>query len=218
VHAWSLFQADAAAQSRPRDGSLPSFVDVIARLRPAVVNVAKASTSRAPGSGTGVDSLGSGVVVTSDGYVATNAHVLAEADTLVVRLSNRDDYVAAVAYRDAAADVALLKIDPKAKLTPAALLPAGGAVRPGEWVLDQTVTAGIVSATGRVIGSGPYDALLQTDAAINAGNSGGPLVNVRGEVVGLTAAATSGVAIPGIGFAVPVDAVRRALERARADR
>ena len=226
IHAWSLAQARPSAQTPGRDRNLPQFVNVVERLRPAVVNVSRQSSTRGPGGGTGVDSLGSGVILTADGYIATNAHVIGQSDSVIVRLPNRDEYVAAVVNRDTGTDVALLKIDPKARLTPAAMPAPGSVVRVGEWVLaignpfalDQTVTAGIVSATGRVIGSGPYDVFLQTDAAINAGNSGGPLVNVNGEVVGLSAAAAGGIAVPGISFAVPIDAVRRALEAARAGR
>jgi serine protease Do len=223
-HAWSLLQTRASAQTPARDRTLPAFVDVAERLRPSVVNVSKQSTTRVRGTGTGVDSLGSGVILTADGYIATNAHVINESETVFVRLSNKDDYIAAVVHRDLPSDVAVMKIDPQTRIVPAALQAQGQTVRVGEWVvaigspfaLDQTVTAGIISATGRVIGSGPYDTFLQTDAAINAGNSGGPLVNVRGEVVGLSAASIGGVGVSGIGFAVPVDAVRRALDTARA--
>jgi serine protease Do len=224
LHAWGLAQARPTAQTARADPNIPAFVQIAERLRPTVVNVSKRAETRPPGAGTGVDSLGSGVILTADGYIVTNEHVVGQADTVVVRLSNRDEYVAAVAQKDRATDVALLKIDPKTSLSVATMPAASTTVRVGEWVLaignpfalDQTVTAGIISSTGRVIGSGPYDAFLQTDASINAGNSGGPLVNLKGEVVGISAAAAGGIAVPGIGFAVPIDAVRRALAAARA--
>ena len=225
LHAWGLAQARPTAQTARTDPNVPAFVAVAERVRPTVVNVSKRSSTRGFVAGTGSDSLGSGVVLTADGFIATNEHVVAQADSVIVRLSNRDEYIAAVVHKDAPADVAVLKIDPKTTLAVAALPPsAAPPVRVGEWVLaignpfalDQTVTAGIISSTGRVIGSGPYDGFLQTDAAINAGNSGGPLVNLKGEVVGLSAAAAGGIAVPGIGFAVPIDAVKRALGAARA--
>jgi serine protease Do len=223
VHGWNLAQARASAQATRNDPNLPQFVEVAERVRNSVVNVSKRNETRPPGAGTGVDSLGSGVILSADGYIATNEHVVGQADSVIVRLANRDEYVAAVARKDRATDVALLKIDPKTRLSVASMAAGASPVRVGEWVLaignpfalDQTVTAGIISATGRVIGSGPYDGFLQTDAAINAGNSGGPLVNLRGEVIGLSAAAAGGIAVPGIGFAVPVDAVRRALDVVR---
>jgi S1-C subfamily serine protease len=224
VHAWGAAQARPSAQSARADPNLPQFVQIAERIRPAVVNVSKLSETRPPGAAAGADSLGSGVVVTADGYIATNDHVIGRAESVTVRLSNRDQYIARVAQRDRASDVALLKIEPQTRLSVVTMLPPSGVVRVGEWVLaignpfalEQTVTAGIISATGRVIGSGPYDAFLQTDAAINAGNSGGPLVNLNGEVIGLSAAAAGGIAVPGMGFAVPIDAVRRALDTARA--
>jgi serine protease Do len=220
IHGWSFATARPSAQSVRNDPNIPQFVQIAERIKPTVVNVSKRSTTRGPGAGTGVDSLGSGVVLTADGYIATNEHVVGQSDSVLVRLSNRDEYVAAVVQKDPTTDVALLKIDPKTTLSVAALAPRTDVTRVGEWVLaignpfalNQTVTAGIISATGRVIGSGPYDGFLQTDAAINAGNSGGPLVNLKGEVVGISAASAGGVAVPGIGFAVPVDAVRRALQ------
>ena len=226
LHGWSLALAQPLAQSGRNATSLPEFVQIAERIRPTVVNVSKASASPAPGVGKGADSLGSGVILTADGYIATNEHVIGQVDSVTVRLSNRDEYVATIVQRNRATDVAVLKVDATRPLTAATMSPPTTPVRVGEWVLaignpfalDQTVTAGIISATGRVIGSGPYDAFLQTDAAINAGNSGGPLVNLKGEVIGLSAASAGGIAIPGIGFAVPVDAVQRALDAARARR
>ncbi|MCM0082609.1 DegQ family serine endoprotease [Geomonas sp. Red32] len=161
-------------------------------------------------------SLGSGVIISSDGEIVTNYHVVADADEITVRLSDHRHYKAKVLGSDDKLDVAVLKIDAKGNLHPA---PLGDSdlIRVGDWVmaignpfgLERTVTAGIISAKGRVIGSGPYDDFLQTDASINPGNSGGPLINGRGEVIGInTAIIASG---QGIGFAIPIDMVKSVL-------
>ncbi len=153
--------------------------------------------------------LGSGFIVSEDGYVATNNHVVEKADEIKVVLQGGDDsYQAEVVGRDPETDLALLKIDVDRSL-PVLEFGDSDELEVGEWVLaignpfglDHTVTAGIISAMGRVIGAGPYDNFLQTDASINPGNSGGPLLNMDGEVVGInTAIVASG---QGIGFAVP---------------
>jgi len=161
-------------------------------------------------------SLGSGVIISKDGEILTNYHVIADADEITVRLSDRHHYKAKVLGSDDKLDVAVLKITPKGQLHPA---PLGDSdqIRVGDWVmaignpfgLERTVTAGIISAKARVIGSGPYDDFLQTDASINPGNSGGPLINGKGEVIGInTAIIASG---QGIGFAIPVNLVKSVL-------
>jgi serine protease Do len=154
-------------------------------------------------------SLGSGFIM-GDGYILTNNHVVDGADEITVKLADNREFKAKVKGRDEKLDLALLKINVKGSL-PAVKLGDSDALQVGEWVmaignpfgLAQTVTAGIVSAKGRVIGSGPYDDFIQTDASINPGNSGGPLFNARGEVIGINTAIVAGG--QGIGFAIPVN-------------
>ncbi len=155
-------------------------------------------------------SLGSGFIINGEGYIVTNNHVVENAKEIIVALSNSKEYAAEVIGRDKKTDLALIKIDPKEDL-PVAPLGDSDKLEVGQWVmaignpfgLAETVTAGIVSAKGRVIGAGPYDDFIQTDASINPGNSGGPLFNMHGEVVGInTAIIATG---QGIGFAIPVN-------------
>jgi serine protease Do len=158
-------------------------------------------------------SLGSGFILDAEGYIATNNHVIEDADEIVVRLDDNREFKASVVGRDAKTDLAVLRIEGAQSLAAATLGDSDG-LRVGEWVmaignpfgLDHSVTAGIVSAKGRFIGAGNYDDYIQTDAAINPGNSGGPLLNLRGEVVGINSAIFSrtGGNI-GIGFAIPVN-------------
>jgi serine protease Do len=156
---------------------------------------------------------GSGVIFKADGYILTNYHVVDGADQVLVTLSNAQEYQAHFIGRDPKTDLAVLRIQAPEAL-PVAPLGDSDAVQVGDWVvaignpfgLDHTVTAGIVSAKGRVIGAGPYDDFMQTDASINPGNSGGPLLNMRGEVVGInTAIVPNG---QGIGFAIPINTVK----------
>jgi len=161
-------------------------------------------------------SLGSGVVVTEDGFILTNNHVIEDAEEILVTMSNKEGYEpkkAKVIGRDPKTDIAVIKIDVEKPIR-AARLGDSDKLRVGDWVvaignpfgLGHTVTAGIVSAKGRVIGAGPYDNFIQTDASINPGNSGGPLFNLDGEVVGVNTAIMSqtGGNI-GIGFAIPIN-------------
>jgi serine protease Do len=154
--------------------------------------------------------VGSGFVMNREGYILTNNHVVEDADQIKVKLANGKEVDAKVIGQDPKTDLALIKIEESPDLHP---LKLGNSdeLKVGSWVvavgspfgLEQTVTAGIVSAKGRVIGSGPYDNFIQTDASINPGNSGGPLVNMKGEVVGInTAIVASG---QGIGFAIPIN-------------
>jgi len=154
--------------------------------------------------------VGSGFIMSREGYILTNNHVVEEADQIKVKLSNGKEYEGKVVGRDPKTDLALVKIEGISDLQP---LKLGNSedLKVGSWVvavgspfgLEQTVTAGIVSAKGRVIGSGPYDNFIQTDASINPGNSGGPLINTKGEVVGInTAIIAEG---QGIGFAIPIN-------------
>lgn len=158
-------------------------------------------------------SLGSGFIISDDGYIITNNHVIGDADKITVRLSDKEEYEAKVIGSDEKTDIALIKINAK---HPVSVVPLGTSsdLQVGDWViaignpfgLEQTVTAGIVSAKGRVIGAGPYDDFIQTDASINPGNSGGPLLNLKGEVVGINSAIFSqGGGNIGIGFAIPID-------------
>jgi serine protease Do len=156
-------------------------------------------------------SLGSGFIIDKDGYVVTNNHVIEDADQIKVKLGDEKEFDAQVVGRDPSTDLALLRIQSNNHDYPVVKLGDSAQLKVGQWVvaigspfgLERTVTAGIVSAKGRVIGSGPYDDFIQTDASINPGNSGGPLLNLRGEVVGInTAIIASG---QGIGFAIPIN-------------
>jgi serine protease Do len=166
-------------------------------------------------------SLGSGFIISADGYIFTNNHVVEKADKIKVKLSSGKEYDATVKGRDPRTDIALIKINPEGSL-PTARLGDSDRLRVGDWVvaignpfgLDHTVTVGIVSAKGRVIGAGPYDNFIQTDASINPGNSGGPLINLAGEVVGInTAIVAHG---QGIGFAIPVNMAKDILNDLKA--
>ena len=157
------------------------------------------------------NSLGSGLIVNPDGYVLTNNHVVADATEILVKLDEGREFKAKVVGRDERYDLALLKIDSGKDKLPAVTLGDSDKLEVGDWVvaigspfgLAHTVTAGIVSAKDRVIGAGPLDDFIQTDASINPGNSGGPLFDATGLVVGInTAIHASG---QGIGFAVPIN-------------
>ncbi len=155
------------------------------------------------------NALGSGFIISDDGYIVTNHHVVAQADKVQVSLrENEETYDAEIVGSDEETDLALLKIDTDREL-PSLEFGESETLEPGQWVvaignpfgLSHTVTAGIVSAKGRVIGAGPYDNFIQTDASINPGNSGGPLLNLQGEVVGINSAIVAQG--QGIGFAIP---------------
>ena len=170
-------------------------------------------------------SLGSGFILDRQGHVVTNNHVVENADKIKVRLADGEEFDAKVVGRDPNTDLALIKIKGSNGLTP---LPMGDSdgLRVGSWVLaigspfglEQTVTTGIVSAKGRVIGAGPYDDFIQTDASINPGNSGGPLLNMRGEVVGInTAIFSRGGGNVGVGFAIPVNMANGIIAQLKTD-
>ncbi|MGH7898875.1 MAG: DegQ family serine endoprotease, partial [Candidatus Binatia bacterium] len=167
-------------------------------------------------------SLGSGFIIDSDGTIVTNSHVVEDADEILVKLSAKEhQYKAKVLGTDPKTDLALIKIEPQGSI-PAIKLGDSGKVRVGDWVmaignpfgLEQTVTAGIVSAKGRVIGQGPYDDFIQTDASINPGNSGGPLLDQQGDVVGINSAifSESGGNM-GIGFAIPSNLAKSVVDQ-----
>ena len=166
--------------------------------------------------------MGSGVIVSDDGYILTNNHVVQDADTIQVRMNPKKTFPAKVIGTDPKTDIALLKID--AKQLPTLKVGDSDRLRVGEWVvaigsplsenLDHTVTAGIVSAKGRAnLGLADYEDFIQTDAAINPGNSGGALVNIDGELVGINAAIVSqSGGFQGIGFAVPINMAKQVME------
>lgn len=222
----------------------PDFVDLAEKLKPTVVNISTTKTvtpqfrmrrqpspfpdpfqdffehffEEMPRRPQRERSLGSGFIISKQGFIITNNHVIAGADEIKVRLSDGREFKAEVKGSDEKLDLALIKIDAKEDL-PVAELGDSAQIRVGEWVmaignpfgLAQTVTAGIVSATGRVIGSGPYDDFIQTDASINPGNSGGPLFNAEGKVIGINTAIVAGG--QGIGFAIPVNMAKDVLSQ-----
>jgi len=212
-----------------------AFVRVAKLVTPAVVNISSVhfvrhpsrSEGKAPGFGNFLKdffrrtprqfqekSLGSGFLISKEGYILTNHHVVAEADQITIRLSDRREFLGVIVGKDAEHDLALIKIPPHEDL-PVAPLGSSGQVDVGEWAiaignpfgLDRTVTVGVISATGRNgLGLSDEGHFLQTDASINFGNSGGPLLNVAGRVIGInTAIVASG---QGIGFAIPIDSVK----------
>lgn len=222
-----------------------SFSDLAEKVKPAVVNISTTKTyksrggfgmpfGKSPFSGPFGDdffdrffgdtpqrefkqrSLGSGFIISNDGYIFTNNHVVERADKILVKVSDDEEYEAKIIGTDAKTDIALIKIKPKNSL-PVVEIGDSEKVKVGEWViaignpfgLEQTVTAGIVSAKGRVIGAGPYDNFIQTDASINPGNSGGPLFSMEGRVIGInTAIVAQG---QGIGFAIPINMAKSIL-------
>lgn len=214
--------------------TLPDFVALAERLSPAVVNISTEESEAASGSGSEREapkkhspgdlfeeysppsrSLGSGFIISRDGYILTNEHVVSDPGRIMVSTKDGSQYVAKLVGRDEKTDVALIKIDAKRDL-PVAPLGNSDRVRVGEWVIaignpfgfDHSVTAGIVSAKGRFI-PGNYDEFIQTDASINPGNSGGPLIDLRGEVVGVNSAIyTRTGSSMGIGFAIPINIVK----------
>ncbi len=222
----------------PLPPALGVWVELARTVKPAVVNVSTTQRT-APRGGPedffrrffgepppgprGRQSLGSGFVVSADGYVVTNVHVVRGASEIVVRLADHSEHRARLVGSDPKTDIALLKIDAGGLPT----LPFGDSdqAQVGEPVmaignpfgLEQTVTTGIVSAKERFIGAGPYDDFIQTDASINPGNSGGPLVDTRGALIGINTAifSQSGGSI-GIGFAIPVNIAREVLPQLRA--
>jgi len=164
--------------------------------------------------------LGSGVIVSSDGYILTNNHVVGHADEIHVTLLDKREFTAKVIGKDPKTDLALIKIDTKQPL-PSASLGDSEQTEVGDWVVaigspfgfNLTVTSGIVSAKGRALG-GNYDNFIQTDASINPGNSGGPLFNTDGQVIGInTAIYSSTGSNAGIGFAIPIDIAKSVMEQ-----
>ena len=240
----------AAAQGRP--GALPDFTELYERQGPAVVSIdvtQKARKQRFPdiseddpfyeffrrfgqvprnGPGGGqqrefeTQSTGSGFIISPDGYIVTNAHVVDDANEVTVRLSDKREFVAKVIGSDARTDVSLLKVD--ATDLPRVAIGDPDKLRVGEWVvaigkpfgLENTMTAGIVSAKGRDLPQENLVPFIQTDVAINPGNSGGPLFNMKGEVVGINSLIYSRTGgYMGLAFAVPIDIAMNAVTQLR---
>jgi serine protease Do len=228
-----------ALENRP-----PSFAAIAKRTMPVVVNIFTTSQRASRGgSSDPIDdffgrlfgeanprensarSLGSGILISNDGEVLTSYHIVRNADIIKVRLSDRSEYEARLIGKDVKTDLALIKMRRSGGALPFARLGSSSQLDVGDWVmaignpfgLEHTVTAGIVSAKGRVIGAGPYDSFIQTDASINPGNSGGPLINAVGEVVGVNSAifSQSGGGNIGIGFAIPIDSAKKVAEQLR---
>lgn len=226
-------------------GTPVSFADLAEKLRPTVVNISTTTTIKSrrgnqfrnempfprffgdddffrrffgdmPEREFKQKNLGSGFIISSDGYIFTNNHVVEKADKIKVKLATGKVYDAEVKGKDPTTDIALIKINTDNDL-PFVTLGDSDTLRTGDWVfaignpfgLEHTVTAGIVSAKERVIGSGPYDNFIQTDASINPGNSGGPLFNLAGEVIGINTAIVAQAS--GIGFAIPINAAKSIL-------
>ncbi|MFG3692406.1 DegQ family serine endoprotease [Stutzerimonas stutzeri] len=192
----------AAAQMPDLEGLPPIFREFFGHSFPAPPE----------GQQPDAQSLGSGFIIAADGYVLTNNHVVADADEIIVRLPDRSELEATLVGADPRTDVALLKIE--ATGLPTVRLGDSSALKVGEWVLaigspfgfDHTVTAGIVSATGRNLPSESYVPFIQTDVAINPGNSGGPLFNLQGEVIGINSQIfTRSGGFMGLSFAIPID-------------
>lgn len=220
--------------------ALPGFVGLAEELQPSVVNITATYQIEEPPPGDPFtfferffreggrplpprilegESRGSGFIISSEGEIITNHHVIEGASQVGVRLADGSFVGAEVVGTDPRTDLALLRIQPGQFLSPAALGDSD-VLKVGEWViaignpfgLGHTVTAGIVSAKGRVIGAGPYDDFIQTDASINPGNSGGPLFNTEGEVVGINTIKGLG---EGIGFAIPINLAKNVVKQLR---
>jgi serine protease Do len=216
---------------------LPDFTELVEEQAPTVVNISTTS-SRKEGAAPGAEgeedpleffrkfgppgqggpqerearSLGSGFIISADGYIMTNAHVVEAGDDITVRLNDKREYTAKVIGSDRRSDVALIKID--ATGLPAVKLGDANKLKVGEWVLaigspfgfESTVTAGIVSAKGRSLPQETFTPFIQTDVAINPGNSGGPLFNMKGEVIGINSQIYSRTGgFMGLSFAIPID-------------
>lgn len=203
------FAAEAGAQ-------FPSFADLAEKLTPSVVNISSFSqseTENGEGNTPLSESLGSGFIIDGNGYIITNNHVVDKAESISVTLSDNIKTEARVIGKDPKTDLALIKIETNRPLN-AVKFGDSDKIRVGDWVLaignpfglGSSVTAGIVSAKSRDIESGPYDSFIQTDASINQGNSGGPMFNLQGEVIGISSAifSTTG-ASQGVGFAIPAN-------------
>ena len=243
----------AWAQAAPAVAGLPDFTGIVQKNAPAVVHVEAKYAGRRPKTAGGMPlqgidpgqadifrrffgmpmlpspeeqahtSLGSGFIISSDGYILTNNHVVDHADTVSVRLQDRRTLTAKVVGTDPTYDIALLKVNAGGGL-PTVSIGDSKLLKPGQWVLaigspfgfDYTVTQGIVSAVGRNLGAGdqPSTSFIQTDVPINRGNSGGPLFNLQGQVVGINSQIYSDTGgYQGIAFSIPIDLAMNAVEQ-----
>ncbi|MCY4471669.1 MAG: DegQ family serine endoprotease [Kistimonas sp.] len=159
-------------------------------------------------------SLGSGFIISADGYVLTNNHVIEGADEIVVRMNDRSEYKAKLVGADSKSDLALLKVDVKGAGLPAVTVGSSEVLKPGQWVFaigspfgfDYSVTKGIISALNRTLPTESYVPFIQTDVPINPGNSGGPLLNMKGQVIGINSQIyTRSGGFMGLSFAIPID-------------
>ena len=237
-----LFLASLMLFSQISSAQLPDFKSLVKNSAPAVVNIATIqktkdvsrfgfrgpkgedipeifrqfipdSNKQEPPKGQSKpESLGSGFIISEDGYILTNHHVIKDAEKVIVRLNDRRELEAVIVGSDKRSDIALLKI--AATGLPTVKIGESAKLESGEWVLaigspfgfDHSVTAGIVSATGRALRSETYVPFIQTDVAINPGNSGGPLFNLEGEVVGINSQIyTRSGGFMGLSFAIPID-------------
>lgn len=218
----------ALYRERPEpDTTIPGFVPptsmgpLIRAVRDGVVNISTTNSQSVRGLPLASRSLGSGFIISPDGYVVTNNHVVEKARQIRVMLADGRELPAEVVGKDPSTDLALLKVRGGAGTLPTTFLGDSDALEVGDWVLaignpfglDHSVVHGMISAKERVIGVGLFDDFIQTDALINPGNSGGPLFNMRGEVVGVTTAIVSQG--QGIGFAVPINMVKDLLPNLR---
>jgi serine protease Do len=240
--------APAAAAAAPATIALPSLADLVAKHGPAVVQIsttrdAEKVSARGgrgmpdlsemfpnfrgfrmphPGDDAPAQGMGSGFIVSPDGVVLTNAHVVADADEVTVRLTDKREFKARVLGSDKLTDVAVLKID--AKDLPTVKIGDPAAARVGDWVvaigtpfgLDNTVTSGIISAKSRALPGETVVPFIQTDAAVNPGNSGGPLFNLGGEVIGINSQIFSrSGGFQGLAFAIPIDVAMNVKDQIR---
>jgi serine protease Do len=236
-------QAPAAAPAAPDTmvRSLPDFATLVDHYGAAVVNVTVVEKARAgspndpinelfkrfgippPEHGQGshpIRGAGSGFILSSDGYILTNTHVVQNAEEVTVRLTDRREFVARVIGADERTDVAVIKIN--ASNLPIVKLGDPSRIRPGQWVLaigspfgfENSATAGIISATARSVPGESYVPFIQTDVAVNPGNSGGPLFNMAGEVIGINSQIfTRTGSFMGVSFAIPIDVARNVEEQ-----
>jgi len=243
AHAATAIEASAGrAVATPAGAELPDFTRLVQKYGPAVVNItvneivpaAQAAPQLpfdendpfyqffkhfgipVPQNKEPVRGMGSGFIVSPDGYILTNAHVVANAKDVTVKLSDRREFKAKVVGADRRTDVALIKID--ATDLPTVKFGDPKAVKPGEWVaaigspfgFENSVTVGVVSATGRALPDSSYVPFIQTDVAVNPGNSGGPLFDLAGEVIGINSQIfTRTGGYQGVSFAIPIDVALR---------
>ncbi|MBK8963841.1 MAG: DegQ family serine endoprotease [Candidatus Competibacter sp.] len=249
---WLLAVFGLLWSAAPRAAEYPDFVTLVERYSPAVVSIQTKSEPKEqrpkrghpaipedspfhdyfkrffeemPDMPSGPrSSVGSGFIISADGYVVTNAHVVEDMSSIVVGLSDRSELAAQVIGADKRSDIALLKVKTDAKL-PTVKFGDSGKVKVGQWVLaigspfgfERTATQGIISALGRSLPSDNYVPFIQTDAAVNPGNSGGPLFNLDGEVIGVNSQIYSrSGGYQGVSFAIPIDVAMEVVEQLKA--